>query len=209
MKRPWLGSARLRPIRRAIGHRTHVVLLLALFGVAGSPWPVLARTVDLHPAAHSNPTGNEAPFTRPCGGKGTVAQRARLATARRSLLALAQTLNLQPGKYETISEISMPGSPVKPSPTTGTACITAKDVEGRWGQNLPSAPGSTCTVSDYHQDGNKVTLTRTCTGQDTVTQRGEVTFAGTSYSGVWEMTNSSGRTWTVRFTAKRIGECSS
>ncbi len=103
----------------------------------------------------------------------------------------------------------MPGSPVKPSPTTGTACITAKDVEGRWGQNLPSAPGSTCTVSDYHQDGNKVTLTRTCTGQDTVTQRGEVTFAGTSYSGVWEMTNSSGRTWTVRFTAKRIGECSS
>jgi hypothetical protein len=204
---PCLGSARLRPIRRVIGHLTLVALLLAFFGVIGSPVPVLARTADLQPAAYSKPTGNEAPFARPCGAKVSAAQRARFAAARPSVLGFA--LNLQPGKYETTSEILLPSSPVKPTPTTGTACITTKDVEGRWGQNLPSAPGSTCTVSDYRQTGNKVTLTRTCTGQDTITQRGEVTFAGTSYSGFWEMTNSSGRSWTVRFTAKRIGDCSS
>src|SRR5262249_12122462 len=123
-----LGPARLRPIRWLIGHLMLVALLLALFGVIGSPVPVLAQTADLQPAAHSKLTRNKASFAGPCGAKGPVAQRALFAAARPSVLAFA--LNLQPGKYETTSEISMPGPPVKPTPTPGTACITAKDVEG-------------------------------------------------------------------------------
>jgi hypothetical protein len=140
----------------------------------------------------------------------TTVVLALFSAAGLSLPAFAQTLNLQPGKYETISEISMPGSPMKPTPVQGVACITTQDLTMKdFAKKLPTAPGDECTVSDPQLTGNKGTFTRTCKGsKGTVTQRVTVTFASDSYNGVMEMKNDSGRTWTIKWTGKRVGECS-
>jgi Protein of unknown function (DUF3617) len=142
------------------------------------------------------------------GGAADVAAphgpRHRVTVAGPHVRGFAQAPNIQPGQYEGTGEVTMSGSPVKLAPSTTTFCINEKDRPG-----FPPAPsGYTCTVTEYNQDGNKVTMTRVCKGNDnTLTQHGEVTFASNAYSGTWNMTNTSGRNWSMKFSAKRIGDC--
>ena len=133
-----------------------------------------------------------------------------------SLSALAQTPNLRPGRYETTSEISMPGSPAKMPPRKDEACITAEDVKDLSRTLAKNSPMQKCTVSNSKVTGTALVFTKECANADGLKMQytGDVTFTSDAYHAVVHMRDSSGRATnpmlkgsTITVTAKRIGDC--
>jgi hypothetical protein len=95
-------------------------------------------------------------------------------------------------------------------PMLSKQCITPEDAadpqksmpQGRGGRGMPD----TCKVSDYKVDGNKVSWTMKCTGDQAMSGSGEFTYAGDTYDGVVKM-DMGGRSMAMKYSGKRIGDC--
>ena len=116
------------------------------------------------------------------------------------------------GNWEVKMEMSMPGMPAMP-PVTTTQCITKEDaldpqksVQGPPGGRGGRGGSSSCKVSDYKVDGNKVTYAMSCDGQEKMNGTAEIVYAGDTYNGTMNV-NAAGMAMTMKYSGKRLGDC--
>ena len=123
-----------------------------------------------------------------------------------SVSALAQSPR-RDGRWEVITEMEMPGMPMKMPPMTTTQCITKEQVEDPQ-RSVPQGRGApnNCKVSDYKVAGNKVTWSMKCEGPEAMSGTGEITYGENTYDGVMKMERQ-GQTMTMKYTGKRLGDC--
>lgn len=127
---------------------------------------------------------------------------------------LSASLAAQPGprrdgQFEVKIEMDMPGMPMKMPAMTTQQCITpdqAKDPQkavppqgGRGNENA-------CKISDYKAEGNKVTWSMKCEGREPMTGTGEFVYTDDGYTGSINM-DRQGQAMTMKYTAKRLGDC--
>jgi hypothetical protein len=126
-----------------------------------------------------------------------------------SIAAFAQNVR-RDGRWEIKMEMDMPGLPAGMPPVTTTQCITPEEAAdpqkmapqmGRGGRGAGN-----CLVSDYKVDGNKVTYSVKCDGNQPMSGTGEFTYAADSYVGVMTMEMGRG-TMKMKSTGKRLGDC--
>lgn len=88
-------------------------------------------------------------------------------------------------------------------------CITAEQLQKDPTTGLPNgareAERNACKVSDYKTTGNMVTWKMTCTGPQTMTGEGALTFSGDTYTGTLTLT--SPQAMTMKMDGKRLGDC--
>lgn len=111
------------------------------------------------------------------------------------------------GRWEMLTEIEMPGMPMKMPPIKTMQCIT-KEQANDPNQSVPKGPDedSDCKVSDYKEAGNKVTWKMKCEGKNAMTGQGEITYGTNVYDGRMKVTTADGE-MTMKYTAKRLGDC--
>jgi hypothetical protein len=113
------------------------------------------------------------------------------------------------GRFEIQMEMDMPGMPMKIPPITTTQCITPEQANDPQ-KAMPPQGGrgnqSSCKVSDYKQDGPKVTWSMKCEGKEPMTGTGEFVYAADGYTGTMKM-DRAGQPMTMKYTAKRLGDC--
>jgi hypothetical protein len=109
------------------------------------------------------------------------------------------------GKWEVKLEMSMAGMNL-PAQTL-TQCVTPQQAADPQRAIPPSGRGrggpGDCKVSDYKVEGNKVSWTMAC---QQMTGAGEFVYAGDTYTGTMKM-NTQGQEMTMKYTGKRIGDC--
>lgn len=110
------------------------------------------------------------------------------------------------GRWEISAEMDMPG--MKMPTVKTTQCIT-KEQANDPNQSLPKGSddkNSDCKVTDYKTVGNKVTWMMTCGGKNPTTGSGEITYGTNAYDG-WMKTKTRGSEMTMKYKAKRLGDC--
>jgi hypothetical protein len=128
-----------------------------------------------------------------------------------SLTAFAQGPR-RDGLWEIKTEMQMEGMPMNMPPTTSQQCITPADAndpskatpQGRGGRGRGAQD---CKVSDYKTDGNKVTWTMKCEGAQPMTGNGEIVYGADAYTGTMKMDMAGRGTMTMKYTGKRLGDC--
>ena len=114
------------------------------------------------------------------------------------------------GNWQVTMEMDMPGMPQKMPPMTMTQCVTKADADDPMKmapQGRGAAP-SNCKVSDYKTEGNKVTWSMRCDGENPMTGTGEFVYSGDTYTGTMKMTaGRGGQPMTMKYAAKRLGDC--
>jgi hypothetical protein len=123
-----------------------------------------------------------------------------------SVSALAQSPR-RDGQWEVKTEMEMPGMPMKMPAMTMTQCITKEQAEDPQ-RSVPQGRGApnNCKVFDYKAAGNKVTWSMKCEGPEAMSGTGEITYGDNSYDGVMKMERQ-GQAMTMKYTAKRLGDC--
>lgn len=112
------------------------------------------------------------------------------------------------GRWEVKMEMNMPGMPGMP-PMTTTQCITPEDAADPQ-KSMPSrgrGDNGNCKVSDYKIDGNKVTWSMECTGAQAMTGKGEFVYAADTYTGTMTMDMSGRGSMSMKYSGKRLGDC--
>ena len=141
--------------------------------------------------------------------------RLRIATVAGAVFALSIAAFAQnvrrDGKWEISMQMEMAGLPAGMPPVVTTQCITPAEANdpqkmapdmGRGGRG-----GGNCKVSDYKVDGNKVTYSVKCEGQQPMSGTGEFLYAADSYTGVMTMEMGQRGTMKMKSTGKRLGDC--
>jgi hypothetical protein len=128
-----------------------------------------------------------------------------------SLTAFAQGPR-RDGLWEIKTEMQMENMPMAIPPTTSQQCITPADANDPSKSTPPRGRGgrggaSDCKMSDYKIDGNKVTWSMKCEGAQPMTGAGEIVYAGDSYTGTTKMEIGGRGSMTMKYTAKRLGDC--
>ena len=84
-------------------------------------------------------------------------------------------------------------------------------IRRRWRrQRAAAAAGvaaATARSSDYKVDGNKVTYSMKCDGEQPMSGTGEFVYAADSYTGVMTMDTGGRGTMKMKYTGKRLGDC--
>jgi hypothetical protein len=114
----------------------------------------------------------------------------------------------QDGRWEVKMEMSMPGMPAAMPPIMTTQCITpedAKDPQKAVATGQGGEQGN-CKVTNYKVAGNKVTWSMACDGREAMTGTGEFLYAGDTSTGTIKM-NRAGQVMTMKYTGKRLGDC--
>ena len=137
----------------------------------------------------------------------------RVALASAAVVALGLSAFAQgprrDGRWEVKLEMEMPGMPAGMPPQTTTQCITPADAadpqksmpgRGRGGEQ------GNCKVSDYKVEGNKVSWKMKCEGREAMSGTGEMVYGTDSYTGAMTM-DMGGRSMTMKYTGKRLGDC--
>jgi hypothetical protein len=129
-----------------------------------------------------------------------------LAVAAAAGPLAAQAINLRPGRYETVVEMTMPGG--AKMPVKNTECLTAadlKDVSKTFLEDL----GSECKFSNLKNSGAKMSFTAVCKDDSALrTMTADMTVSGSAYSAVIKSTSNTGETFDITMTGKRLGDCS-
>ena len=103
--------------------------------------------------------------------------------------------------WEMTSQMSMPGLPMSPPPTTVKVC-TARE----WTKPPPGGDSS-CVNSNFRREGSKATWDTQCSGEMPMSGHGEITFEGTdSYSGAIDAT-AEGMSMKIKLSGKKLGSC--
>ena len=110
----------------------------------------------------------------------------------------------KPGLWEMTMQMDMPDMPMKLPPFKHTMCVTAEDLKDPQ-KSVPSDPKSTCTISDYKIDGNKVTWAMECPKQK-MKGTGEATYTADSFTATTHLTMED-REMTMKYSGKWKGEC--
>ena len=116
------------------------------------------------------------------------------------------------GNWQVTMEMDMPGMPQKMPPMTLTQCLTKADADDPTKpapQGRGAAP-SNCKVSDSKIEGNKVSWSMRCEGDNPMTGTGEMVYSGDTYLGTMKMTTGRGgqaMTMTMKYSGKRLGGC--
>ena len=138
--------------------------------------------------------------------------RKSLPYALSALMAVAAVLPARaadhpqkPGKWQIKMEMEVPGMPFKMPPIKTEVCVTEEDLKDPQ-KSVPSDAKSKCKVGDYKITGNTVSWTIDCPEQDTK-GKGEITYAGDSYTGWMEMKVGE-QDMKTKYSAKWLGECS-
>jgi hypothetical protein len=130
-------------------------------------------------------------------------------------------LTIRPGEYEyeMAMDFGKPGGAEAGKAVLDAAgfqnnkrreCITPEDVKEKDFMKLMAAEmeDANCKLSDNKTVGNKLTFTMTCEEDGMrITSTSEMTFGTDSFSGVSKATDQDGRAFTMKVSAKRIGEC--
>ncbi len=101
-------------------------------------------------------------------------------------------------------QVQMPNVPAQMPAMKTTQCITKEQLESP-SKGLPGSPDgrSSCKVSDYRVDGNKVTWSMACPD---MTGTGEITYKADTYEGVMRLTTKQGA-MSMKMSATRLGDC--
>jgi hypothetical protein len=103
--------------------------------------------------------------------------------------------------WETTSQMSMEGMPMKPPPNTVKVC-TARE----W-TTPPPGGDPTCVNSNFQRVDNKVTWTMKCAGQMPMEGTGEIIFdSDDSYTGTIKAT-AENMAMTINLSGKKVGTC--
>ena len=121
----------------------------------------------------------------------------------------AASVNMKEGKWEVTMTMDLKDIPFPMPPVKYTQCITKKDIEDSKNTVPNSGKKDECSVKEYKIIGSKVTWETEC--RDGSKGTGEITYSGTSYSGVMKMetTDKKGVKSTVNYKIKgnRVGGC--
>jgi hypothetical protein len=156
--------------------------------------------------------------------RGTQRRRMRTPFARSkvSLAALAFTVagggaaladgpRVHAGAWHITVTREMVGLPFTPPPTSLVKCITPDDAADP--RRVIKAHSEDCDGADVKVDGNHVTFSMTChKNGHTQTGRGEMTYAGDSYTGTMTVDMNNPRTGEAvhmveHIQAQRTGDC--
>jgi hypothetical protein len=122
-----------------------------------------------------------------------------------ALPIVAQSINLRPGRYETVVDIELPNG--QKMPMKNTDCITAADLKDGVKTFLEEM-GENCKISGLKATGNQMRFNATCTDDDvTMTTTAEMTFAGDAFSGLFKAKDDKGQQFTFKMSGKRLGDC--
>jgi hypothetical protein len=143
---------------------------------------------------------------------------AACAAAAVSVSLLAQGPR-RDGNWEVTMTMEMAGMPQGMSmpPIKTTQCITpeeakdpAKTVPQRPAGRGGAANPDDCKVSDYKQDGNKISWAMKCEGAQPMAGTGEFIYTGDTYTGTMKMDMARGgqpMAVTMKYNGKRLGDC--
>ncbi len=111
-------------------------------------------------------------------------------------------LDFEPGKYEIISKIDMPGMPVAIPPQTIVQCMTDQDP-------VPNSnpENQDCKIMDIQQTKTTVSWKMECIQQgQKMISTGKMIYKGDSFKGTIQ-TNSGNMIMTTVITGKRLSDC--
>ena len=128
-----------------------------------------------------------------------------IATAAITVPLVAQGINLRPGRYETLVEMTLPnGTRI---PVKNSECLTAADLKDVAKTFLDDL-GDGCQLSNLKNDGKQMTFTASCKrGEEAVTMATEMSFTGDAYSAAIKHKSSKGEAMDIRMSGKRVGDC--
>lgn len=119
------------------------------------------------------------------------------------------------GNWQVTIQMEMAGMPQGMPPTTVMQCVTKEEASDPT-KMMPQGPGGRggmppeCKVSDLKTEGNKMSWSMKCEGQNAMTGTGDVIYAGDTYSGTMKMNVEAGgqpMAMTMKYTGKRMGDC--
>jgi hypothetical protein len=110
---------------------------------------------------------------------------------------------MRDGLWEVITQLEMPGMPMKMPSTVMKHCYTKSDVSD---QKKIISRDKNCTVTDLKTSAKKVSWKMKCTGENAATMTGETVFGSDSYASVMKM-KSQGQDMTMKVKGKRLGNC--
>jgi hypothetical protein len=114
---------------------------------------------------------------------------------------------LRPGRYESLSQIDMPNSPMKISPQKGVECFTADDLKDLSKKLLEEDEYGRCKLSDYRSTASQLSLTATCVEDgESYSMTMEMTFTTDSYTGLVKSLHKQ-YPMTMKTSGRRIGDC--
>jgi hypothetical protein len=112
----------------------------------------------------------------------------------------------QDGQWEIKATMEMAGMPMEMPPVATTECVSKEDAKDPQ-RLLPKGDNPNgCKVTDYKVAGNRTTYSLTCDGPPTMSGTGEIIYAQDTYSGALKM-EVGGQSMTVKYAARRLGDC--
>jgi hypothetical protein len=120
-----------------------------------------------------------------------------------SVSVVAQTAR-KDGNWEVTMEVEIEGMPAMPSKTM-TQCVSKEDVADPQRPLLGRASNN-CTVSDHKVEGNRVSWSMKCDPPEAMTGTGEIVYGDDAYTGSMKIVRE-GRTITMKYAGKRLGDC--
>jgi hypothetical protein len=114
------------------------------------------------------------------------------------------------GEWEVKVEMNMPGMPAGMPPNTIKQCITPAEASDPQKAMPPQGRGrgnSNCKISDYKSEGNTVSWSMACEGAQPMTGKGQFVYAQDAYTGTMTMDMQGRGTMTMKYTGKRLGDC--
>lgn len=133
-----------------------------------------------------------------------------------AVVASAAKPHLEGGLWEVTAKTKVAGMPMQIPTQTHRQCMESTDFSDPKGV-LPAPQsmrgGEQCRVEDYHLAGDTARWTLKCTGPQSITGNGEVTFGTTEYHGTMKMNGMKGpqgpMVITTSFNGRRLGACKS
>lgn len=131
-----------------------------------------------------------------------------VAVASMAVLVFAQGPR-RDGEWEVKAEMSMPNMPATMPAMTLKQCITPaeasdpqKTVPAQRGRNM-----NNCKISDYKIDGNTVSWSMACEGEQAMTAKGRFTYEKDTYTGTMTIDAKGRGGMTMKYNGKRLGDC--
>ena len=109
---------------------------------------------------------------------------------------------MKPGLWEVTTKVEMPGMPFQAQPHTIKHCYTEQEVKEN-----PVPKDNNCKILDMKNVGNKMSWKVECKGEMAGKGEGEMTYQGDSAYEGWSKMQTQGTTVSVKYKAKRLGEC--
>ena len=116
------------------------------------------------------------------------------------------------GNWEITVDVEIEGLAQKLPSRTTTQCVSPEEAaDARKAMPHPGHdPGTLgqCSTSDHKVDGNHVSWSFRCDSPKPVTGTGDIVYVDdSSYSGTIRLVGEAGKTMTMKYTGKRLGDC--